>query len=86
MEISLQEKKYNEAEKYFERTVKISLLPKRLSNRAILGLGVSQFYLKKYDDALMNLNDLDVRSQRFEKRKVNFYLGETHFEKGNYAF
>lgn len=84
-EISLQEKKYNEAEKYFERAVKIPMLPKRLSNRVILGLGVSQFYLKKYDDALMNLNDLDAREQRFEKRKVNFYLGETYFEKGNYA-
>lgn len=84
-EISLEEKKYSEAEKYFKRTLKINLLPKKISNRAIFGLGVSQFYLKKYDDALTNLSDLNVRDQSFERRKVNFYLGEVYFEKGNYA-
>ena len=84
-EINLEEKQYAEAEKYFARAVKIPFLPQKMSNRAILGLGISQYYLKKYDDALMNLNDLNVRSQRFETRKVNFYLAETYFDKGNYA-
>ncbi|MEN8193007.1 MAG: tetratricopeptide repeat protein [Bacteroidota bacterium] len=84
-EINLKDKNYSQAEKYFKRTLKITLLPKKMSNRAILGLGVSQFYSKKYDDALTNLNDLNVSAQRFETRKVNFYLGETYFERGNYV-
>jgi len=81
-EINLEYENYGEAELYFGKAVKIALLPQDASNRAILGLGVSQFYLQKYDDASMNLIDLSVRARDFEKRKTNYYLAETFFAMG----
>ncbi|MCK5086949.1 MAG: tetratricopeptide repeat protein, partial [Melioribacteraceae bacterium] len=84
-EISLEKSNFLEAEFYFSEALKISLLNQDLSNRAILGLGVSQFFQEKYDESIMNLTDLSIRVQRFEKRKVNFYLGETYFAKRNYS-
>ncbi len=83
-EINLEYKNYKEAENYFSKAVKIPLLSKATLNRAILGLGVAQFYLQRYDDAIMNLTDLAIRGKDFEKRKVHFYLGETYFAMGNF--
>lgn len=83
-EINLEYENYREAELYFERIVEIPLLPQDVSNRAILGLGVAQYYLQKYDDASMNLIDLSVRARDFEKRKTHFYLAEINFAMGNF--
>ena len=83
-EINLEYENFREAELYFNKAVKIPLLPLYISNRAILGLGVSQFYLQKYDDASMNLTDLSVRAKDFEKRKTHYYLAETYFAMGNF--
>ncbi len=83
-EINLEYENYREAELYFDKAVKIPFLPQDVSNRAILGLGVTQFYLKKYDDASMNLTDLSVRAKDFEKRKTHYYLAETYFAMGKF--
>ncbi len=83
-EINLEYENYREAELYFDKAVKIPLLPKDVSNRAILGLGVSQFYLQKYNDASMNLMDLTIRARDFEKRKTHYYLAETFFAMGEF--
>ncbi|MCF6270111.1 MAG: tetratricopeptide repeat protein [Melioribacteraceae bacterium] len=83
-EINLEYQNYREAELYFDKAVKIPMLPQDVSNRAILGLGAAQYYLKKYDDASMNLIDLSVRARDFEKRKTHYYLAETYFAMGNF--
>ena len=83
-EINLEYENFREAEIYFEKVVKIPLLTNDVSNRAILGLGVTQYYLQKYDEASMNLIDLSVRSRDFEKRKTHFYLAETFFAMGKF--
>lgn len=83
-EISLKKKDFITAETYFQNAVNTSLLSEDISNRAILGLGVTQFYLSKFDDAVLNLSDLTARHQRFEKDKVNFYLAESYFAQKKY--
>ncbi len=83
-EINLEYKNYREAELYFSKAVKMSSLPNSISNRAILGLGVAEFYLKKYDDAIMNLTDLSIRARDFESRKTHFYLAENFFAVGDF--
>lgn len=83
-EISLQKKDFQSAEMYFQNAVKISLLMEDIAQAAILGLGVTQYFLGKYDDAVLNLTDLSVRHQRFQKSKVNFFLAESYFAKKSY--
>lgn len=83
-EINLEYKNYMEAELYFDKAVKTESIPRSVSNRAILGLGVAEYYLKKYDDALMNLVDLSMRAKEFESKKTHFYLGESFFATGDY--
>ncbi len=83
-EINLEYKNYSEAELYFSKAVKMNYLSKSVSNSAILGLGVSEFYLKKYDDAIMNLTDLSIRERDFESRKTHFYLAECFFSVKDY--
>jgi TolA-binding protein len=83
-EINLEYKNYSEAESYFGKVEKISLLSQSISNRALLGFGVSKYYLKKYDEAIVNLNELAARAREFESRTVNFYLAETYFASGDF--
>jgi len=83
-EINLEYQNYKEAELYFSKALKINLLASEVSNRAILGLGVSQYFIGKYSDAIMNLTDLTIRASNFETRKTQFYLAETFFANGDY--
>ena len=83
-EINLEYENYREAELYFSKAIKIPLIAQDISNRAILGLGVSQYYIGKYPDAIMNLTDLSIRASNFETRKTHFYLAETFFATGDY--
>ncbi len=84
-EIKLVGKDYNAAEEFFKRAIGIAKLKDIYKNRAILGAGVAQYYLDRFDDAAMNLSDLAARFPRFEKNKVNFYLGEAHFANGDFT-
>lgn len=84
-EISLDKKDFPSAQNYFEEAISLTPLPDDLSNRAILGLGISELYQKNYKDAQMNLTDLNVRAYRFENDKVNFYLAEVLFQLGNFG-
>jgi len=83
-EINLEYENYKEAELYFDKALKISLLSQEISNRAILGLSVSQYYIGNYSDAIMNLTDLTVRASNFESRTVHFYLGEAFFASNDF--
>ncbi|MBI9072232.1 MAG: tetratricopeptide repeat protein [Melioribacteraceae bacterium] len=83
-EISLNKKDYEGAVNYFKRSLEVKEISSEHKNRAILGLGISQYYLGSYNDAVMNLMDINVREKRFERDKVNFFLAESYFEKGDY--
>ncbi len=84
-EISLNKKDYKSAAQYFSNAVKIPALPENLTNWAILGLGISQYYLNDLKNAIMNLSDLNSRKKYFETDKVNFYLAESYFAQKNFA-
>jgi TolA-binding protein len=83
-EISLNKKDYRSAESYFSNASKSSNLTDDLKNRILFGLGVSQYFLNKMEEAAKNLSALNRADKRFEKAKVNYYLAESHFYNGNY--
>ncbi len=83
-ELALNKKDFETARMYFTGAIRISFLDDVIANRAILGLGVAEFSLNNFDEAINNLMDLSVRHQRFETVKVNFYLAESYFAKKNY--
>ncbi len=84
-EIYLSQKNYKTAKDYFYSVKQLDKLDDNLLNRALLGLGISQYYLNDFENSLLNLNELISRNTRFEKSKVNFYLAEVYFARGEFA-
>lgn len=84
-EISLNKKEYNNAEINFNNALRNSAIAEDLRQRSLLGLGITEFYLNKYDDAIRNLTALNSASEKFEKNKVSFYLAESYFAKGQFS-
>lgn len=84
-EIKLNKKLYEEAESYFNQARKYADRFPEIKNRSLLGLGVSQYYLNKYDNAIENLEELKSASPDFETAKVLFYLAESYFSRGEYS-
>ena len=84
-EISLNKEDYKTAATYFDNVVNISSVTQDLISRAKFGMGVAQYYMNKFDDAIDNLSDINSGSKEFEKDKVNFYLAEAYFAKGNFS-
>ncbi|MCX6168536.1 MAG: tetratricopeptide repeat protein [Ignavibacteriales bacterium] len=84
-EIRLNRKLFDEAKKYFSEALKLTSNQSELNNRALFGLSVSEYYLNNYDTAIKNLEELKLRAKNFENDKVNFYLAESYFSKGQYA-
>ena len=56
-----------------------------IHSSALLGLGISSFQLKEYNEAVRHLIDLENKDVNFSRNKVNFYLAESYFAKGNYS-
>lgn len=83
-EIYLNRKSYKTAKDYFYSAKQLEEIEDNLLNRALLGLGISQYYLNDFENALLNLNELISRNPSFEKSKVNFYLAEGYFAKGQF--
>lgn len=84
-EINLKRKDYRKAAENFNNALNSSLIDSEVRNRANLGLGVTNYYLKDYKAANSVLAELASRYQRFEKSKVNFYLAESNFAQGRWA-
>lgn len=84
-EMSLNQKEYLKARNYFQNSLSTQGIPRDLSNRAVLGLGVAQYYLNQNDAAVSNLSDLLARAKGFESNKVHFYLAESYFGKKDYS-
>ncbi len=84
-ELSLDKNEIDEAYNYFNNALDINSLSPHLKFRAMLGLGVSNFYLNKNDESISIFKKLIKLDNQFEKDKVNFFLAEAYFSKGNYS-
>jgi len=84
-ELKLNEKDFVKSRNYFEQANGIKGIPEELSNRALFGLGVSQYYLNQADNAIRNLSGVQKRAPSFDPDKVNFYLGESYILKKEFS-
>jgi len=84
-EISLNKKDFASAINYFNSAVNIRNLPEDVNNRALLGLGIAGYYTNDFENAIEILSRLNSRYPNFEKEKVNFYLAESFFAKGEFS-
>lgn len=84
-EINLNKKDYNQARNNFTSAVQFSANDLQLNSRALLGLGVTEFYLNNFNNAVNNLQQVKSKSSGFEPDKVNFYLAESYMARGEYA-
>lgn len=84
-ELKLNQKLFSEAKSYFQEAIKLSSNIADIYNRALLGLGVSEFYLNNYDNAVKNLELIKNRDKIFEADKTNFYLAESYLMRGEYS-
>ncbi len=84
-EMRLNRKLFDDAKKYFLEAVKLTPVQSELNYRATLGLAVSEYYLNNYDATIKKLEDLKSRTKNFENDKINFYLAESYFSKGQYS-
>ncbi|MGE5429581.1 MAG: tetratricopeptide repeat protein [Syntrophomonadaceae bacterium] len=78
-EIRLKAKDYPAAKKYFSDALALEKLVPDTKNRSLLGLGISNYYLNRIDEAVSVLNKLAVESPSFESGKTHFYLAESYF-------
>lgn len=83
-EIFLKEENYSLAHEYFTSAAIIEGIDADLINRAKLGSGIADFYLKNYDLTINELSTLLEKSPKFEKEKVSFYIAESYFAKKDY--
>lgn len=84
-EISLNKKDFTAAINYFSSASEIKNISDELKNRSALGLSIAEYYTNDFDKALGNLSNLNSRYPFFEKEKVNFYLAEIFFAKGDFS-
>lgn len=84
-EMRLNRKLFDDAKRYFLEAVKLTPNQSELNYRGMLGLAVAEYYLNNYDAAIKNLEALKSRSKNFENDKIDFYLAESYFSKGQYA-
>ena len=83
-EIELNNENYKSAKNFFEPVLNLTNKRSDVYLRSLLGLAVSLYYLDKNDAALEYMNELLSLSPDFERDRVNYYLGEIYFKKGNY--
>jgi tetratricopeptide (TPR) repeat protein len=84
-EIQLQQKKYQQAVELFKMIETLPNTTIELEMRSQLGLGTAYYFLNRFDEAIVLLNNLDQKYAQFENEKVNFYLAESYFAKGNFS-
>jgi TolA-binding protein len=75
---------FTEAKKYFSDALNLKPNLNDIQNRLHLGLGVANYFLKNYNDAEKNFEELKKTDKNFETDKVNFYLAEVYYAQGKY--
>lgn len=83
-ELSLNQKKYDNALNYFNSVLSINNLDTELTDRAKLGLGTTYYYQGNFDEAVKYLKDLEKSGSEIENDKINFYLAESYYSTGKY--
>jgi TolA-binding protein len=84
-ELKLNNNEFSQSKEYFLQAVRIKSSDNKLHNRAILGLGVSEFYLNNFNEAIKHFEDLLSRDRNFESDKTNFYLAESYFARKEFS-
>lgn len=84
-ELKLINSEFTQSKEYFLQALRITSSDKNLYNRASLGLGVSEFYLNNFNDAINNFEELILRDKNFESDKTNFYLAESYFARKEFS-
>lgn len=84
-ELKLNQKLFEEAKNNFQESIKLTANLPNIYLRSLLGLGVSEFYLNNYDNAIKNLEAIKSRDKVFETDKTNFYLAESYLMRGEYS-
>ena len=83
-EIELNKKNYIKARGNFEPAVRITDAESAEHLRALLGLGVSLYFLGEPEKAAEYLRDAENINPAFEKDRINFYMAECYFKSGRY--
>jgi TolA-binding protein len=83
-EIELNKKNYIKARGNFEPAVRITDAENSIHLRALLGLGVSLFFLGEPENAAENLREAENLNPAFETDRINFYMAECYFKSGKY--
>ncbi len=81
--ISLEKKDYKSAGEYFGNCV--GLNPhEELKSKALLGLGIAEFYLNRPGKAVKDFNKIVTGLNDREKQRKYFYIAESYFALGKY--
>ncbi|MCW9096808.1 MAG: tetratricopeptide repeat protein, partial [Ignavibacteriaceae bacterium] len=83
-EIELNKKNYIKARGNFEPAVRITDAGNSIHLRALLGLGVSLFFLGEPENAAESLREAENINPAFETDRINFYMAECYFKSGKY--
>ena len=83
-EIELNKKNYIKARGNFEPAVRITNADNNIHLRALLGLGVSLYFLGEPENAAGYLREAENINPAFETDRVNFYMAECYFKLGKY--
>ena len=83
-EMNLNNQNYTTARENFNTAINAADMHSDIHSSALLGFGISSFRLKQYNETVRTLIDLELKDANFHHNKVNFYLAESYFAKGNY--
>jgi len=83
-EIELNKKNYVKARGKFEPAIRITEAENSVHLRALLGLGVSLFFLGEYEEAAEYIREAETINSTFETDKINFYMAESYYKAKKY--
>lgn len=84
-EMNLNKQNFLGARDDFRTALQLADTLSDVHSNALLGFAISSFHLKQYNDAVRSLIDLEHKDVNFKSAKVNFYLAESYFARGNFA-
>lgn len=83
-QIKISKHSYSEALELLDRTLKFSNISVDIRNQAKFSLGVTYYFLKKYEESISQFNWLQLNEPDHSPGKVNFYLAEGLLAMGKY--
>ncbi|NWF90636.1 MAG: tetratricopeptide repeat protein [Ignavibacteriaceae bacterium] len=84
-ELNLKNQKYDEAKRNFYSAYNLIEYLSSTRSAAMLGLGISLFHLKQYNESIKILIDLEKEDNNYASDKVNYYIAENYYAKGNFS-